>query len=295
MLKTETKHKIRFIINPKSGIGKQKVVERRIEECLDKSLFEYEICFTTAKYHAISLSREAAEWNYDAVIAVGGDGTLNEVAQGLVYTDTALGIIPTGSGNGFARFMKIPLNVRKAIEIINRFQIKLIDTGQINNRLFVSIAGVGYDAYVAERFSQTKYRGFWSYAKIAFLEYIKYNPKRFKIYVNNRVIKTSSFMISIANSDQFGFNARIAPNAVIDDGLLDLCIVRKPRIYYVILFVPFFFLGLMHKTPFVKILKTTSVKIIQLKKNIAHIDGDEIDLGKIIEVKINKGSLKIIS
>lgn len=288
------KKKIRFIINPRSGIGRQKKVEVLISKHLDKSQFEYEVCYTNAKEHAVTLSREAAEQGFDAVITVGGDGSVNETARGVVYTGTALGIIPAGSGNGLAHYMKIPLNTRNAIQKINNFNLETIDTGSINGRLFVSIAGVGFDAHVAKLFSSSRLRGFWSYAKFIFLEYITYNPKRFKIYVDGKVLKKNAFMLSFANSDQFGFNARIAATAKIDDGLIDFCIVRKPRIYYVLLLVPFFFLGWLHKTPFVKIIQTKEIKVIQAKNNIAHIDGDEIDLGKSIEVKINPRSLKVI-
>jgi diacylglycerol kinase (ATP) len=291
---SNSKKKIRFIINPKSGIGKQKKIESLIEHHIDAALFDYEICYTKEKSHAIDLSREAAAMHYDAVVAVGGDGTINEVAQGLLHTESSLGVIPAGSGNGLARYMKIPLNTKKALDIINHYNVKTIDTGSINGRLFVSIAGVGFDSYVAERFSLSKNRGFWAYAKICFLEYIKYNPKRFRIYVNGKVIKKNAFMLSFANSDQFGFNARIAPNAIIDDGYLDLCIVRKPRIYYAAFIIPFIFLGLLHKTTFVKIIRTKEIKVVQLKNNIAHIDGDEINLGKLIEVKVIPKSLRII-
>jgi diacylglycerol kinase (ATP) len=291
---TEAKKKIRFIINPKSGIGKQKKIEALISSQMDTGLFDYEIIYTTAKGHAIDLSNEAAEMNYEAVVAVGGDGTVNEVAQGLLHTRTAMGIIPAGSGNGLAHYLNIPLKPKKALDIINRFEVKPIDTGMINGHLFVSIAGVGFDAYVAERFSQSKNRGFWSYAKICFLEYIKYNPKRFRIYVNGQKMQKNAFMLSFANSDQFGFNARISPTAKIDDGFLDLCVVRKPLIYYAVFVIPFIFLGLLHKTPFLKVIRATDIKIVQLKNNIAHIDGDEINLGKIIEVKVIPHSLNII-
>ncbi|HNW69570.1 MAG TPA: diacylglycerol kinase family lipid kinase [Bacteroidales bacterium] len=290
----EQKNKLRFIINPKSGIGRQKKVEGLIRDYLDTSKFDYEVCYTNAREHAVLLSKEAAVQKYDAVVIVGGDGSINEAARGLIGTQTALGIIPAGSGNGLAHFLNISLNTRKALKIINRFSIKLIDTGLINGHVFVSIAGIGFDAYVAKKFSGSRTRGFWSYAKIIFLEYITYQPKRFKIYVNGKVLKKSAFMLSFGNSDQFGFNARIAPTAKIDDGLIDFCIVRKPRIYYVIFLIPHFFLGLLHKTPIVKIIKTTHVKIIQSKNNVAHIDGDEIDLGKSIEVKIVPDSLYLI-
>lgn len=288
------KKKIRFIINPKSGIGKQKKVEGLISKHLDTTEFDYEVCYTKAKEHAVILSREAAEQNYDAVVIVGGDGSINEAARGLINTQTALGILPAGSGNGLAHFLNISLNTRKAIDVINRFNIKLIDTGLFNGHPFVSVAGVGFDAHVADLFSKSRIRGFWAYAKIVFMEYLTYQPKRFKIYVDGKVLKKSAFMLTFANSNQFGFNARVAPTAIIDDGYLDLCIVHKPRLFFIILVIPFIFLGLIHKTPFVKIIKTKSIKVIQSKKNIAHIDGDEIDLGRNIEVQIVPGSLNII-
>ncbi|HNZ42745.1 MAG TPA: diacylglycerol kinase family lipid kinase [Bacteroidales bacterium] len=291
---TEQKKRIRFIINPKSGIGRQKKVEGLIARHLDLTRFDYEICHTEARAHAVTLSSEAAAMNYDAVIIVGGDGSINEAARGLIGTNTALGIIPAGSGNGLAHFLKISLNTRKAIEIINRYHVKPIDTGNINGHPYVSVAGLGFDAYVAKLFSKSRIRGFWAYAKIIFLQYLTYQPKRFKIYVDGKILKKSAFMLTFANSDQFGFNAHIAPTAVIDDGYIDLCIVRKPRIFYVVLVIPFLFLGLLHKTPFVKIIKTKNVKVIQSRNNVAHIDGDEIDLGRIIEVRIIPASLNII-
>jgi len=291
---TEQKKKIRFIINPKSGIGKQKKVDGLISRHLNLSRFDYEICHTEARAHAVTLSSEAASMNYDAVIIVGGDGSINEAARGLIGKDTALGIIPAGSGNGLAHFLNIPLNTRKAIEIINRFQVKPIDTGTINGHPFVSVAGLGFDAYVAKLFSKSRIRGFWAYAKIIFLQYLTYQPKRYKIYADGKVLKKNAFMLTFANSDQFGFNARVAPTAIIDDGYIDLCIVHKPRLFFIILVIPFIFLGLMHKTPFVKIIKTKNVKVIQSRNNIAHIDGDEIDLGKNIEVHIVPGSLNVI-
>ena len=291
---TEQKKKIRFIINPKSGIGKQKKVDGLISRHLNLNRFDYEICHTEARSHAVTLSSEAASMNYDAVIIVGGDGSINEAARGLIGKDTALGIIPAGSGNGLAHFLNIPLNTRKAIEIINRFQVKPIDTGIINGNPYVSVAGLGFDAYVAKLFSKSRIRGFWAYAKIIFLQYLTYQPKRYKIYVDGKTLKKSAFMLTFANSDQFGFNAHIAPTAVIDDGYIDLCIVRKPRIFYVVLVIPFLFLGLLHKTPFVKVIKTKNVKVIQSRNNVAHIDGDDIDLGKCLEVSIVPKSLLLI-
>ena len=278
--------RIRFIINPKSGIGKQGRVERLIPRYLDMERFQYDICYTNAREHAIELSREAAGWNYDAVVAVGGDGSINEVVRGLLGSGTALGIIPAGSGNGLAHYLGISLRIRKALQIINRFRIRKTDTGLINGRPFVSICGTGFDAFVAEQFSKERLRGFWSYAKVAFMHYIYYNPERYKIYVNGKIIRRRAFMLSIANSDQFGFNARIAAGAEIDDGLLDVCIARKPRVYYALFLLPLLFLGWIRYTPFMQTIKTTHVKIIMRRETIAHIDGDEVHLGRVLEVEV---------
>jgi YegS/Rv2252/BmrU family lipid kinase len=288
------KRKIRFIINPKSGIGRQKKIENLIRTTFDTNYFFYEIIYTKEKNHAEDLSREAANQGFDIVVAVGGDGTINEVGRGLLFSNTAMGIIPTGSGNGLAHYLNLPLNLKKALIKITEYNKITIDTASINDKVFISIAGVGYDAHVADKFSKSKKRGFWSYFKIAFLEYIYYNPKAFKIYVNGKTIRTKKFMLCFANSNQFGFNARIAPTARIDDGYIDLCLVRKPRIYYAIFLIPFLFTGMLHHTPFLNVIKAKEFKIIQQKRNMAHIDGDEIDLGKFLEVKIVPQSLKIL-
>lgn len=288
------KRKLRFIINPKSGIGRQKKIEDLIRSTFDSDRYFYEIIYTKEKNHAEELSREAAAQGFDTVVAVGGDGTINEVGRGLLFSNTAMGIIPTGSGNGLAHYLNIPLNLKKALIKITEFNKTTIDTATLNDKVFISIAGVGYDAHVADKFSKSTKRGFWSYFKIAFREYIYYNPKAFKIYVNGKTIRTKKFMLSFANSNQFGFNARISPNAIIDDGFLDLCLVRKPRIYYAIFIVPFFFAGMLHHTPFLNVIRAKEFKIIQQKRNMAHIDGDEIDLGRFLEVKIIPQSLKIL-
>ncbi len=291
---TELKKKIRFIINPKSGIGRQKKIETLILSHVDETMFESEICYTQAKAHATILAQDAVRMNYAAAVAVGGDGTINEVAQGLLHSNTAMGIIPAGSGNGLARFLKISIRTKKALNIINRFHIKTIDTGLINGHTFVSIAGLGYDAHVAELFAKSINRGFWAYARICFTEYIKFNPRRFKISADGKTLKRNAFMVSFANSDQFGFNARISPRAIIDDGFIDLCIVRKPRIYYAAFVIPFIFMGLIDKTPFVRVIRAKDIRVVQLRNNAAHIDGDDIRLGKKISVQVVPQSLRVV-
>ena len=290
----EQKKKILFIVNPKSGTGKQKKVASLIDDFFSDSEWSVELMYTRAAGEAPERSRKAADDGYDAVIAVGGDGTINEVARGLKGSNTALGIIPLGSGNGLARYLGISTRPAKALKTIRNFHVKCIDSAEINGRFFISVAGLGFDSYVAEQFTKSVKRGLWAYLRISISAYMFYQPRRYKIYIDGKPRKRRVFMISCANSNQFGFNAVIAPGAQIDDGLLDVCLVYKPRIYIAYLLIPFLFLKLMHKTPFLKIIRARHVVIYQSRKQAAHIDGDEADLGKRIEVRVVPQSIRVI-
>ena len=265
-----------------------------IERIVDKNHFEYDICYTEAAGHAVDLAREAAEAGYDAVIAIGGDGSINEVARGVIGTETAVGIIPGGSGNGLAHFMKIPFRKEKAIRKICKMKMSRIDTATINDKLFVSVAGLGFDAWVAEKFSGSRIRGFLSYVRVVLRGYFFYKSKRYKIYVDGRTLRRKAFMLTFANSDQFGFNARIAPTASLNDGLIDMCIMKRPPFWIALFFLPLLFLGKLHKTPFLEVIKAREVKIIQRKNQCIHTDGDFLYLSKELNIKVFPLSLKII-
>ena len=221
------KKKIIFIINPISGVGKQRLVETAIDKTLDKSIFDYDISYTSAPKHATELSKDAACKNYDIVVAVGGDGSINEVAKGIIGSNCTLGIIPIGSGNGLARHFNIPFDISQAIEVINKCNTIKIDTATINEQLFLSIAGVGFDALVANKFAKGKRRGFWSYFKITVREYPKYKPKKYSLTIDGKKMIRRALLVSFANSNQFGYNTSIAPMAIINDGFLDVCILKK--------------------------------------------------------------------
>jgi diacylglycerol kinase (ATP) len=288
------RRKVRFIINPISGIGKQKRIRKLIDYNADLAGIDIDIAYTEAAGHATELARAAAQAGYDAVIAVGGDGSINEVARGLVGTNTAIGIIPAGSGNGFAHFIGIPFRTSSAIKTIAKMKVKQVDTATINDEFFVSVAGVGFDAFVADKFSRSKKRGLIAYSRIIIREYMLFRPKRFKIYVNNRVLRKRAFMITFANSNQFGFNAKISPKASVTDGLIDVCVLHKPPVYLAVFVILFAFMGLTHLTPFLEVYKAKEVRMIQRKNFIAHIDGDQITLSKQLIVKVNPLSLKVI-
>jgi diacylglycerol kinase (ATP) len=288
------KKKIKFIINPISGVGKQRIIETALEKSLDQSIFNYDISYTEAPKHATEICRDAVYKNYDIVVAVGGDGSINEVAKGLIGSKTILGIIPTGSGNGLARHLNIPFNINEAISIINNGKTGKIDTATINNELFISIAGVGFDALVANKFAKCKRRGFWSYFKVTLKEYPKYKPKKYSIIIDGEKITRRALLISFANSNQFGFNSSIAPSAEINDGLLDICILKKVPMIKAPFYAHLLFSKRLDKTKYLEIIKAKEVKIMRKKNSKIHIDGDPLRLSQELNIKIFPLSLNII-
>ncbi len=286
--------KILFVINPISGVGRQKTVEKAIDLYLDKNQFQYEIFYTERAKHAIEIGKNVAG-KYDIVVAVGGDGSVNELSQGLIGSETVLAIIPTGSGNGLARFLKIPLNIPKAISVINQCNIKKIDTLRINDRNFVNVAGVGFDGLISHRFAEHNKRGFWGYFEIVVKELFHYKPKRYNVIIDGvKQKKQRSFLISLANSAQFGLNAYVSPNSKIDDGLVEVCFFKK----FPPIITPYYafkmFNKTVHKSRKSTIISGKEIEISHKKQIFAHIDGEAVDFGNKINVSMNHLSLNVI-
>jgi diacylglycerol kinase (ATP) len=288
------KKKVLFIVNPISGPGKQKRIEKWIDAGLDKSKFISNIVQTTHAGHATELSKKAIEDETDIIVAVGGDGTVNEVGQTLIGSSSALGIIPTGSGNGLARHLKIPFNFTKAIDVINKGNVRKIDTATLNDKVFLSMAGIGYDAYVARKFSKAAKRGFISYFKIVTAEYPKYSPKKYELEIDGKKLTRRALLVTFANSNQFGNNTSIDPTARIDDGYIDVCIVRRIPLLLIPFYVPLLFTRTFHKTHYIEIIKAKEVRIVRKKGKTVHFDGDPFKMSKEVEMKINPLSLNII-
>jgi diacylglycerol kinase (ATP) len=286
--------KILFIINPVSGIGKQKNIDELIRAHTDLSSYDFKVKFTTGPGHATELAREAVSAKVDIVVAVGGDGTVNEIGQVLVGSSAALGIIPTGSGNGLARHLRIPFRFKQAIEVINRCKIRKIDTATINDQVFLSIAGVGYDAFVAKKFAEAPKRGFFTYFRIVSNEYSQYRPKKYTLEVDGEIIIRRALAITFANSNQFGNNASIDPNAKLDDGLIDVCIVRRVPLWLVPFYLPALFFKTFHKTHYMEIIRAKKAVVTRKKGKSIHLDGDPSKTGKVLEMKVNPLSLNII-
>lgn len=287
------KKQICFIVNPISGVGKQKVVEKLVDEHLNLALFDFKILYTDAPKHATILAKQAAEEGYNIVVAVGGDGSVNEVAKGLAGTNTAMAFLPTGSGNGLARHLNIPLDLIKAIKLINNGKEIKIDTINFNEETFANVAGIGFDAHIGWEFAKYGKRGFSSYIKIVLRELKKYKVPQYELIIDNKSYFKNAFLISFANGSQWGNNAHIAPTADICDGLMDIAILKNVSWWSGISVGYNLFSRKLHLTKHLEIIKVSEV-IVKQKGAIAHIDGEPIEIGNIISVKVNPLSLKVI-
>jgi YegS/Rv2252/BmrU family lipid kinase len=290
---SRSKIKALFVVNPFSGIGRQKAIETQLRKHLDHNLFNYKVVYTERRHHATELCREAVQAGVNLVVAVGGDGTINETSKPLVGTEIPLGIIPSGSGNGLALHLKIPLDTARAVKVLNNFKFKKIDTVEVNDQFFLSIAGVGFDAKVARKMSREKKRGFFKYFLITVGEYLRYRPKKFTMVVDGKKVKRKALFISFANSDQFGNNASIAPHAKIDDGMIDICIMKKFPIWKSIFMAPLLFSKKIDRSPYVEIIRAREVDLTQKKKRI-NLDGESVKMSNILRIKVVPQSLNII-
>lgn len=282
-----------FIVNPFSGVGRQKAIEKHLRQQLDHDAFDFEIIYTERQHHATRICENAISKGVELVVAVGGDGTINETAKHLVGKEIPLGIIPSGSGNGLAHHLKIPVEVTKAIKVLNQKHTKKIDTVEVNGQFFLSIAGVGFDAFVAKKMSREKKRGFFKYLLITVSEYLSYRPKKFTLIVDGKKVKRKALFISLANSDQFGNNASIAPHAKIDDGMIDICIMKKFPLWKSIILAPMLFTGKIDRSPYIEIFRAREVDIKQKNKRI-NLDGESVKLSHKLSIKVLPQSLTVI-
>ena len=283
---------IRVIINPVSGPAfRKREIIKNIEHTFSESA---EIVFSRKRGDAGKLSANAVKKGFDAVVAVGGDGSVNECASALVHTNVALGIIPAGSGNGLARCMKIPFRTERAIECIKDFNIQNIDSIRINDRWVFSIAGFGLDARIAKLYAREKSRGFYPYLKLTLKEYLDFKPIPFVLRANNREISKNALFVSISNSNQFGYNTIIAEKARVDDGKADICIFEKVPLLQIPMVAPFFFLHKLDYTGFYESFQTDEMQVSYRKGKYMNIDGEAVKMKRKLNIKVHPASLKVI-
>jgi YegS/Rv2252/BmrU family lipid kinase len=293
-LTVKMKERIAYIINPISGISDKKTIVEHICKTTDTDRFDLEIYYTKCVNDGFRQASEFAGNGFNRVIAVGGDGTVNEVARGLLGSDTALGIIPLGSGNGFARHIKISLNYHKANYIAQNGEIISSDHGILNSKPFFCTAGIGFDAQVGQRFAKIGRRGFVSYAQASFLEYFHYSPQNYKITIDGKTFSRRAFLITLANTSQWGYNAYIAPNARLNDGLIDLVIVSPFSFMVAPIIGLRVFTKSLNNSRNIEVFRAKKAVIEREKAGCIHIDGDPMLEEKILKVKAVSGKLKII-
>lgn len=288
------KQKIRIIVNPVSGSGRRKKALKMIDQHLDRDKFDFEIVRTERHKHAIELTKQGIESGCKAVVIVGGDGSINQVGATLAGTGVALGIIPAGSGNGLSRSLGISMNPKKAVENINNFNFRTIDTGLANGKAFMNMSGVGFDAAVADAFHQQKTRGLFKYFMVGVPLLFNYKLQTYKINADGREFERKAWQIALANSSQYGNDALVAPKAEVDDGMLDAVVLNPMPIFQ--MFVNFYrlFQGTLHQSKYIKTFKFKEMTIKQERNDVAHLDGDPFELGQEVNIKINPMSLKVI-
>ena len=291
----ETRKHITFIVNPISGTGDKAEIPDLIAELLDAERFSYDIRQTQYRGHAAEIARQCADDGIDVVVAVGGDGTVNEVARSLTHTNTALGIIPCGSGNGLARHLCIPINVRKAIQVINECQIESFVYGVINDLPFFCTCGMGFDAFISLKFAQAGKRGPVTYVENVLKEGLKYKPETYEIVDDSGTNSYNAFLIACANASQYGNNAYIAPGATMKDGLMDVIVMEPFDALEAPQIAADLFMKTLGNNSKIKTFRTRQLTIHRKQAGAIHYDGDPIMTGTDIDVHIEHLGIRIVT
>ncbi len=288
------KEKISFIINPISGTRKKSSWPEIIRQTVDETRFDVRIFFTERRGHASELARQQADEGIPYIVAVGGDGTVNEVAVALRDGPATMGIVPCGSGNGLARHLQIPLQLTEALKLINEAETISIDYGTVNEKPFFCTFGAGFDAHISSAFAQSKKRGFMTYMSIIAREFLTYRSQKYKLKIDGQKLKTRAMVVTVANSAQYGNSGYISPYADITDGELDVCIVRPfPKLLGAQLAVRLVSKRI-HKSRYYQMIKGEEIVLKRKHGGEIHLDGEPLVMGKKLKIKIVPRGLKVL-
>ncbi|MBK9337067.1 MAG: diacylglycerol kinase family lipid kinase [Lewinellaceae bacterium] len=286
--------RIVFIVNPKAGTNLQRHIRKSVEQHLDHKKFIYGIWHTERAGHAAELARQAQAEGYDIVVAVGGDGSINEVASVLLHTDTILGIIPAGSGNGLAMHLGYGRDLDKAVRKLNTAAVKSIDCGMLNGHPFVNLAGIGFDGFVAKQMQGSRWRGFLPYLFKSIRAGLSFTPHTCTIETENRTLTETCFVVTVANGPMYGYNFQIAPDARLDDGLFSIVIFKNVPRWQYFAAIPSSLNGRLYHAGFVEHFTAQRVKISCTGDTFVHIDGESIESPGDLEFEILPKALKVL-
>ena len=290
--------RVALIVNPISGRGGRQHAKieiiRYARQLARVHGFSLELYLTRYPKHATELAHNAAEQGFDLVIAVGGDGTVNEVAHGLLGTSTVLGIVPMGSGNGLARHLDLPLVTRAALRTTIERPSIAIDCGLLNGKNFFTTAGIGFDAEVGWMFAKLGTRGINSYIKATAQLFFNYRPREYEIAIDGKTLERKALLITFANASQFGNNARIAPHALVNDGTLQMVIVKPfPKIAIGYL-ASLLFHGLVDTSSYVETIPFQHLSVRSRTPLRGHVDGEPEQLPNAFEVSVVPNALQVV-
>lgn len=288
--------RVKLIFNPKAGLLRHThLVLRIVDECLRRAPFRYEVYNVEYKDHAVELASAAEREGFDAVVAIGGDGTVNAAARGLLHSRLPLGIVPIGSGNGLARGMGIPISIRRACQLLlEGGTVRTIDAGRIRDRYFFVVAGLGFDAVVGKLFDDQSLRGPLPYFYLGVREFFSYEPETFILRFADRQITVPALLVTVANTQQWGNGAIIAPHAQPDDGLFDICIIHKVNLGQALFHLPKLFTGKIDKVRHYENYRSTEVEIVRERPGYFHVDGEPVEGGTHLRVSIDPKALRVI-
>lgn len=287
--------KILFIINKFAGKGFEPRVEGKIIDSCAQYGYECTLEFTQYKGHATLLAQNGIDEHFDKIVAVGGDGTVNEVAQALIHKQIPMGIIPKGSGNGLSRHSGIPLAYVKALENVFTGNPTLIDTFLVNDKLSLNVSGIGFDGHIANLFGKDGKRGLSGYSKLVIKEFLRFKPFAISFTTKNKIQKTETvFITAFANSSQYGNNARVAPQASVQDGKLHVVFIKQLTPLASISFLQKALLGKIHESDLCLTLETEYIECSTEKNIPYHIDGEASGYANNFSVKVLPKSLLLL-
>lgn len=288
------KKKVLFILNPIAGISKKENIPDLIEKHVDASLFDIEITHTEYAGHAKSIAADAVANGFDMVVAVGGDGTINEIGGALVNSEAVLAIIPTGSGNGLANKLNIPRWIGQALALLNKGEVIEIDAPTSNGQFFFSNTGMGYEGMIAHRFAETPKRGFLEYSRLMFKYYFKYREKRYSIEMDGKKQEEKLWAIEVANSGELGYGIKSVAHSDLQDELLEVFMIRAFPKWQMLFLWPFFIIGRGDLTKHVALAETKKILIKSKDVDYLQIDGNPLQKGRILEAEIKSDKLKVL-
>jgi diacylglycerol kinase (ATP) len=280
-----------FLVNARSGSNRRRDAAALIAQACN---WDHEIAACGSIGELDGVIRDAASRGVKAVFAVGGDGTIHEVAKRLINTDIALGVVPTGSGNGFARHLGLPMNFRKAIRACCGLRVEIIDTATVNGTPFINMMGIGFDAWIADAFARAGTRGLVTYVRVGLRGFAKYAAEEYEVTVDGSMTRHRAYVVAVANASQYGNNARIAPLASMQDGILDVTLIEQAPFFRLPLIAAQLFAGSLHRARGVVTLRGRNITIKRVSDGAAHLDGEPVTLPSSVTIDVVPRSLRVI-